>query len=315
MYFFYTIAYTVYICLHNRNYIMLNNTNRKLHKEPIFLIACGRSGSTWLQKIINTHPNIVLWGEHAGFINSLADSYYVVANRPQILEYDAYNKERELLLNKLYNDDFNPAWTNVFTKESFLEAYRQMFLQLFVSNIEENIRWGFKEIRYCNVETLHFLRVLFPKAQFIFLKRDIFDVCKSQLLSFYADTIKSLDESEMKVLIYELYYKIIDMYKEMEKFQLQIENKYYINILYEDLVQDYDKEITRLFDFLDAEINNEIVTNLDNSKGVKIHPTRKDDKLRHLVYNTVTNNDFIPQDTFKNICKKKKIQIIEELMM
>ena len=41
---------------------------------PIFLFTLHRSGGTLLQRIVNAHPNVVIWGEHGGFINQLADA-------------------------------------------------------------------------------------------------------------------------------------------------------------------------------------------------------------------------------------------------
>jgi hypothetical protein len=37
-------------------------------KFPIFLLGTGRCGSTLLQKILNSVDNVMIYGEHGGFL-------------------------------------------------------------------------------------------------------------------------------------------------------------------------------------------------------------------------------------------------------
>ena len=40
---------------------------------PIFVLSPPRSGSTVLMRVLNCHPTLVIWGEHVGLINRLAE--------------------------------------------------------------------------------------------------------------------------------------------------------------------------------------------------------------------------------------------------
>ena len=58
-------------------------SGRKLTREialrpPILLLGSGRCGSTLLQRVLNSSPEITVWGEHAGFLTSIAQSYFTL---------------------------------------------------------------------------------------------------------------------------------------------------------------------------------------------------------------------------------------------
>jgi len=40
---------------------------------PVFVLSPARGGGTVLARILNCHPQLVIWGEHVGLINRLAE--------------------------------------------------------------------------------------------------------------------------------------------------------------------------------------------------------------------------------------------------
>ena len=54
---------------------MANKIEDKIEDKIVLICATGRSGSTTLQRIINTIPNSNICGENFGAINSLLEFY------------------------------------------------------------------------------------------------------------------------------------------------------------------------------------------------------------------------------------------------
>jgi hypothetical protein len=152
---------------------------------PVFVLSSGRSGSTLLQRYLNCSKDLILWGEHGGFIRGLSESYYRFIN----LQYaqDVLNwggRNAELLLNKgsLKNQDIE--WTNNFTLEDWRTAHQELILRLLTISVPSSFRWGFKEIRYGERE-MRFLKELFPESHFIFLVRDPIDALASMIAAWF----------------------------------------------------------------------------------------------------------------------------------
>ena len=46
-------------------------------KSPIFLLGTHRSGTTLLQRIVNSSEDALIWGEHGGFLSQIAEAYFL----------------------------------------------------------------------------------------------------------------------------------------------------------------------------------------------------------------------------------------------
>ena len=51
---------------------------------PIFLLGSGRSGTTLLQKILNSADDVMIWGEHGGFLKPIARAYFDHTEKPKV---------------------------------------------------------------------------------------------------------------------------------------------------------------------------------------------------------------------------------------
>jgi hypothetical protein len=151
--------------------------------DPVFLLTLHRSGGTALARILNCHPRLVIWGEHVGIVNRLAEiddmvmrvgRLMAVKSDAEIADYAAFPDHRLT--------EFNP-WANPFDHESFRRSCRQMIEGIFTRGLRPGQPWGFKEIRYHRLLTARFLKALFPGAQFVILTRDLADLAASAILA------------------------------------------------------------------------------------------------------------------------------------
>jgi len=125
--------------------------------EKIVLI-CGTcsSGSTTLQKIINTIPNADICGENHGAINSLLEFY----------------KNLHIASQNYIPGNYNPMTYKINEIEEHL---RKTIIAMFKKDTNTNI-WGFKEIRYDSnqIHLISYFKLLFPQTKVILqIRKDI----------------------------------------------------------------------------------------------------------------------------------------------
>lgn len=150
---------------------------------PVFVLSPARGGGTVLARILNCHPQLVIWGEHVGLINRLAEIDDMVSRVGHLM----YPKTEEAIADYVTFSDqrltlFEP-WANPFDRDSFRNSCRSLIEKIFTRGLRPGQRWGFKEVRYHRVLTAQFLVDLFPDAQFVILTRDTQDVAVSSILA------------------------------------------------------------------------------------------------------------------------------------
>ncbi|MGH7155181.1 MAG: sulfotransferase [Acetobacteraceae bacterium] len=157
-------------------------TGAGLHDRPVFVLAQHRSGGTLLARLLNCHPGLVIWGEHAGFINRLAEAHDLLMRHHELLPDRTQRQvRREAARGELSQTDFHP-WRAPFAARDFAAACRVLVRDLFSRGVLSEQRWGFKEIRYHSPLLATFLRQLFPASRFIVLDRDPVELCVSDML-------------------------------------------------------------------------------------------------------------------------------------
>lgn len=143
------------------------------NRAPILLLACcQRSGSTLVQRLINSHSDILIWGEHGGYLNHLYDGYESLKKWKELHDHSA----AEFV--SLSADQFMP--NSLPDRPHLDEAFRQHILELFPvpAEISDRGMWGFKEVRY-SLWTAKFIEGLFPEAKVIHVVRNIDDCLTS----------------------------------------------------------------------------------------------------------------------------------------
>lgn len=147
-------------------------------EAPIFLLATGwRSGSTLLQRILVTDPNVLLWGEPLGEIALLPEMAGMLARLSPFSELARSHECQETVFSSLATSwiatlyppgtDFRHGLQSLLVEWLCVPARRRGFS-----------RWGFKEVRLGAVEAT-LLHWIFPKAKFILLSRNPYDCYRS----------------------------------------------------------------------------------------------------------------------------------------
>jgi glycosyltransferase involved in cell wall biosynthesis len=149
--------------------------------RPLFLLACARTGSTLLQRLLNSYDDVLLWGEHAGFLEPVAEGFFHIWENPGIFQ------KTRVLADVLADSDPARSWQGMmgwYTRDDWLGLFRGFVEQLFVPHgLPGKQWWGFKEIRYAahpGDRTLDFLHALYPDATWVFLVRNVFNAMASR---------------------------------------------------------------------------------------------------------------------------------------
>ena len=150
-------------------------------RTPIFVLGAARTGTTLLQRILNSYDDVLVWGEHAGFLSDVARAFYVAWESPSLF------RDLKPLAEVLQGS--NPraswqAWMSATTREDWLRTFRAFVESVFVPDgLPGKQYWGFKEIRYMAApgdRTLDFLHALYPDAVFLFIVRNAFNALASE---------------------------------------------------------------------------------------------------------------------------------------
>lgn len=140
---------------------------------PVFIFAASwRTGSTLLQRVVNASGEVFVWGE-PGFLPEARGLFVCLENYLMQVKW-----RRE--------DGFGEAvgkWIAVVSpdpkrvKDAFLSFFEDLYNKETISL--GRARWGFKEVRANAVAHIRFLQTLYPKARFLFLVRDPWDMYQS----------------------------------------------------------------------------------------------------------------------------------------
>lgn len=136
--------------------------------EPIFVLGAHRSGTTLVQRLLNSYDDIVIWGEHAGVLQDVARAYFRGVESENLFAdvRDARSSDPRT--------DWQ-AWMNGFDRTGWDGMYRDLLRDMFQPRGRTDVRhWGFKEIRYgttADDRTVELLAQLFPAARFVFIVR------------------------------------------------------------------------------------------------------------------------------------------------
>ena len=131
----------------------------------VLICATGRSGSTTMQRIINSVPNSNICGENFGAINSLLEFY----KRIKTTTFDYVPGHlRPASYEDIISKDVKPSWYNSYNFQQTVSMIKMMIVSLFKNTSATNM-WGFKEIRYDNgdIKYLKEFKELFPQTKVV----------------------------------------------------------------------------------------------------------------------------------------------------
>jgi hypothetical protein len=169
--------------------------------RPVFLVGSGRCGSTLLQRLLNSSPEFLIWGEHSAILSHLAAAWaaangHDLAARLKESPDDWASREA-----RLRDPERWIAWDNGINEEGVRTLFRDFVMNFFAGPGLKPVRWGFKEPRYgwTGDLTLPFLHALFPEARTIVLIRNPLDTIRSMLLAWYSDERSSTAEIDAQI--------------------------------------------------------------------------------------------------------------------
>lgn len=193
----------------------------------ILICATGRSGSTTLQRIINTINNSNINGENWGAINNLLECYanIKITNKCRITNYIEGKTKKK------------PAWYNSYDFENVKNNIKKTILSIIVGDNSKEVV-GFKEIRYYNnTHLINEFIELFPNTKVIcHIDDDIDRQCRSEWWG------NNPEESKTKLI------------KNNEQFIKYSENNKNCYLSYMKNLFKVD-EMRKLFEFLNEELD------------------------------------------------------------
>lgn len=155
--------------------------------QPLFIFGFHRSGTTLLQRLLNTYGDVLIWGEHVGFLRDVANAYYRIWRNP---DYFASTQPLQTILADTRSLTHWQAWMNWTDEHEWRRLYREFLQSVFVPRGLPGKRfWGWKEVHYTAANddrTVPFLAELYPDALFVFVVRNGFN----NLASFSAQPLR-----------------------------------------------------------------------------------------------------------------------------
>ena len=219
--------------------------------RPVFIVGMPRSGSTLVEQILSSHPDVYGAGEVkylARALGQLRDRFPSLPKYPEMVE------------------KITPAQLDIVAK-----------------NYQQAIGQGAGDAKritdklLTNYFFLGLINLLFPKAKVIHTRRDPVDTCLSGFTKLFKDDMPhSYDLTELG-----RYYA---KYRElMEHWEKVLPEGFMTTVVYEDVVSDTEKEAKRLIEFLGLPWNEKCVEFHKSDRPVK---TASVAQVRNPIYKT-----------------------------
>ena len=249
---------------------------------PVFIIGCGRSGTTILGETLSKHSKIK-------YLNERRDLWH--KHYPEFNIWESKTNNPKLIAKKC----------DVSEKRNL--NLRKLFFKLRVLNSSKILL----EKLPINSFRLRFLEKSFPEAKYIYLTRNGLEVSKSiekkikkgkwftgakfkLLVQHYKEDFS--DKSNLSKAMYEWKLSI----SESDKFFRKLNKDKFIHLSYEDFVEHTESSIIKIFKFLELEASNDFLNTISRDikrRNKKISNT-EDESLSdiggELLKQTISNN-------------------------
>ncbi|HWJ58024.1 MAG TPA: tetratricopeptide repeat protein [Sphingomicrobium sp.] len=205
--------------------------------RPVFIVGMPRSGSTLVEQILSSHPDV--YG--AGEVKHLSRAIGQLRDRfPSLPKYPEMATK------------MNAAQYDIVAKS----------YQAAIANGAGDAK-KITDKLLTNYFFLGFINLLFPKAKVINTQRDPVDTCLSGFTKLFKDDMPhSYDLTELG-RYYGKYREIMDYWKEV------LPKDFLTTVVYEDVVADTEKEARRLIEFLGLDWNDKCLEFHKSSRPVK----------------------------------------------
>ncbi len=233
-----------------------------VNKGPVFIVGAPRSGTTLLQYMLRSHPNISMPTGESHFFIPLMKNEEVYGDLSQLenikkVLLKMYEQGKNFLETDLHGVSFNVDLMAEKMKECKVHSMADIFNALYTFNAEGEgkSRWGDKTPYY--VLHIPLLKNMFPDAQFIHIIRDGRD-CALSMFDRHPD------------------FGVINVYHAAKYWQQyvevgeiegnKLESKDYMSVRYEDLLVQPEESLKKVCDFLNEPYSDSLI-NFKKSKG------------------------------------------------
>lgn len=219
--------------------------------RPVFIVGMPRSGSTLVEQILSSHPDVYGAGEVkylSRALGQLRDRFPSLPKYPEMIE------------------KITPAQLDIVAKN-----YQQALSQGAGGALK------ITDKLLTNYFFLGLINLLFPKAKVIHTRRDPVDTCLSGFTKLFKDDMPhSYDLTELG--------RYYGKYRElMEYWETVLPEGFLTTVVYEDVVADTEKEAKRLIEFLGLPWNEKCVEFHKSDRPVK---TASVAQVRKPIYKT-----------------------------
>ena len=267
--------------------ILFNLTKNNVVFAPVFIIGCGRSGTTILGKTLSQHPEIK-------YLNERRDLWH--RPYPKFNIWEKGTKNPMLFANeKDVNHNKNTLLRKLFFREQILGNAKIVVEKLPINNFR-----------------LDFLQASFPEAKFIYLTRNGLEVSSSierriQKKNWFTGNKLELLEQFSEQQNTECYLKTYsDFQKGMWEWRLSMEesNRFFkrlnsekfIHISYQDFVSNTETSLSHIFNFLNLSFTEDLIKDIsENINRKNKHLITPEDRLSQkiggeILTKTINNN-------------------------
>mgnify|MGYP002621724751 CR=1 FL=1 len=241
------------INIYSKEYFQCMNISGSDSECPVFIVGMPRSGTTLVEQILSSHPEIT----GAGELTKL--------------------NQTEKVINKLIDPNITyPQCMTSITKQ-VLENISHEYLELINS-------FSDKAIRICdklpdNFLRIGFIKLLFPNASIIHCKRNALDTCTSIFLTFFNEgNYYSFDLEEIG-----RYY--ID-YERLMSHWLSLFPADILDVSYEELIGDQENISRQLVKHINLDWDDSCLNFYNNKRVVK---TASNLQVRQPIYHSSVN--------------------------
>ncbi|MDJ0898980.1 MAG: sulfotransferase [Xenococcus sp. MO_188.B8] len=260
----------------------MDNQNKFL--GPLFIVGMHRSGTKLIRDLLNQHPRISIPTIESYCIPYLINQF---GNPPKFEDdnefqnfYDALTKttffsnmqSMGFTVSKAYLDK------NIVDRRSWSEIFEVIFRFYIPQEKNKDVIWGDKTPQY--LSRLRFLKALYPQAKFIHIIRHPGDYCISAKKAWGKNIFRSANSWRYEI--------------ENARIASRDFADDYLEVFYENLVEEPEQVLSNICDFLGCEFNTKMLyldrptENLGDTKGqVEIVKTNKYKYLKVLNIHTI----------------------------
>jgi len=253
---------------------LLNKFKSSSNQEysPIFILGMPRSGTTLVEQIISSHPE-VFGGDELNFLTDIVQKYFKDKNSELVLQKFSSLNEHDL--SKLASEYINNL------KKISNNSPRS------TDKLPINFKW------------IGLIKILIPNSKIIHCYRNPMDNCFSIFKNFF--TSKELTFAYNLEEIIEFY----NLYEDLMIYWKKMIPKFIIDIKYENIVQNSEEEIKKLINKCDLKWDDSCLKFYNNKRAIS---TTSDVQARKKIYRTSINTWKKYEKDLKKPFKKLRAQ-------